>query len=112
DEEIELPLVGRSSEMEAILRALDNAGSGRGKVVEIIGPPGIGKSRLLHEVQSKAAGWREFKAGADPYESATPYHLIKVILQQVLDVRDDTPIADVATRLRMRVQAVSPHLMP
>ena len=91
DEEIELPLVGRDAEMETVLGALDAAASGAGKVVEIIGPPGIGKTRLLHELEEKAVGWRTFKAPGDPYEAATPYRLVKTVLRQVLEAGEDTP---------------------
>src|SRR5207249_594800 len=72
----------------------------------------IGKTRLLHEVESRAVAWRVLKAGTDPYESATPYRTIKAVMRQVLGVSGDAPTADVAARLRARVQTITPHLMP
>jgi class 3 adenylate cyclase/tetratricopeptide (TPR) repeat protein len=112
DEDVELPLVGRDAEMEVIQDALDRARAGEGKVVEVIGPPGIGKTRLLHEVEARAHGRRALKAATDPYESATPYWLVRSVLRQVLEVDDAMPAAAVAARLRLRVQSSAPQLLP
>lgn len=41
------PLVGREEELEALLRRWRDARDGRGRVVLLVGEPGIGKSRIL-----------------------------------------------------------------
>lgn len=46
--------VGRQSEMKALTAALDDAMSGRGRVVMLAGEPGIGKTRLAQELASYA----------------------------------------------------------
>jgi DNA-binding SARP family transcriptional activator len=46
--------VGRASELEALLRALNDALTGRGRLLVIGGEPGIGKSRLAEELASAA----------------------------------------------------------
>ena len=43
-------LVGRRWEMSAVEGLLDRAIDGHGAVVGVVGPPGIGKSRLVREV--------------------------------------------------------------
>jgi len=48
------PLVGRERELELLERALANACEGLARVVALSGEPGIGKSRLLHELARKA----------------------------------------------------------
>jgi tetratricopeptide (TPR) repeat protein len=68
-------LVGRDAELRELLEALDEAGSGRGRVVLIGGEPGIGKSRLADELATRARdrgaqvmwgrAWED--AGAPPY---------------------------------------------
>lgn len=41
--------VGRRNELDQIRRAADQAGSGQGQIVGVMGNPGVGKSRLFHE---------------------------------------------------------------
>lgn len=67
--------VGRDRELRELLEALDEAGSGRGRVILLGGEPGIGKSRLADELATRARerghqvlwgrGWED--AGAPPY---------------------------------------------
>jgi predicted ATP-dependent serine protease len=47
-------LVGRRWEMSAVQGLLDRAIDGHGAVVDVVGPPGIGKSRLVREVAAMA----------------------------------------------------------
>src|SRR5215813_11878031 len=47
------PLVGRTEELELLLRRWNQAKSGEGKVVLLSGDPGIGKSRLLVALQER-----------------------------------------------------------
>src|ERR1700757_4910090 len=49
-----LNLVGRGWEMSAVEGLLDRAIDGHGAVVGVVGSPGIGKSRLVHEVSAMA----------------------------------------------------------
>ena len=49
-ERAESNLVGRRWEMSAVEGLLDRAIEGHGAVVGVVGPPGIGKSRLVREV--------------------------------------------------------------
>jgi DNA-binding SARP family transcriptional activator/tetratricopeptide (TPR) repeat protein len=51
---VEAPLIGRSAELVALHRALDDARSGRGRIVVLLGEAGIGKSRLVAEVMTDA----------------------------------------------------------
>ena len=43
------PFVGRELEVQQLTQALDQARGGRGQVVAVVGEPGMGKSRLIHE---------------------------------------------------------------
>lgn len=49
-------VVGRQSELGRIYRALDDAAAGNGGLTVVSGPAGVGKSRLLAECASAAAG--------------------------------------------------------
>src|ERR1700761_3660348 len=52
----EASLVGRRWEMAALDAMVDGAIGGRGGVVGVVGPPGIGKSRVAREAAAAAAG--------------------------------------------------------
>ena len=52
----ETSLVGRRWEMAAVDALVDRTNGGRGGVVNVVGPPGIGKSRMAREAAALAAG--------------------------------------------------------
>src|SRR5208337_2663404 len=47
------PLVGRSEELDLLMRRWERARSGHGQFVQIVGEPGIGKSRLVEELHAR-----------------------------------------------------------
>ena len=47
------PLVGRSEELDLLMRRWERARSGAGQFVQIVGEPGIGKSRLVEEFRNR-----------------------------------------------------------
>src|SRR5439155_14927006 len=49
------PYVGRESDLARLERYVDQARSGDGRVVEIVGEAGVGKSRLVHELRERVA---------------------------------------------------------
>ena len=52
----EASLVGRRWEMAALDAMVERTIGGRGGVVDVVGPPGIGKSRMAREAATMAAG--------------------------------------------------------
>ena len=101
-------LVGRRWEMSAVEGLLDRAVDGHGAVVGVVGPPGIGKSRLVREVAAMAAdrGVEVFTAFCESHASQVPFHAVARLLRAAtgvegLDgqaardrVRDRVPDAD------------------
>ncbi len=60
------PLVGREEELDLLLRRWERAVKGEGQFVQIVGEPGIGKSRLVEEFRLKLGEtphtWAEFSS--------------------------------------------------
>ena len=48
-----IPLVGREEELNLLMRRWERASSGQGQFVQIVGEPGIGKSRLVEEFHAR-----------------------------------------------------------
>src|SRR5246127_1528170 len=69
------PIRGRAGELEVIAALLTALAQGRGGVLVIEGPPGIGKSRLLTEVMALAdkGGVRTLFGEAFEYQQTVPF---------------------------------------
>ena len=72
-------LLERESELLALDRALGEAIEGRGSVVAIEGPPGIGKSRLVSACQERAAerDMYSISVRATELERSYPYGIVR-----------------------------------
>jgi class 3 adenylate cyclase len=105
----ELPLVGRETELAALGLAIEGLNDGRGSLIEIVGNPGIGKTRLLNELRQMAEGLPQLLATCHRYESSTPYQPLRRLFRLLLGTEADDTIAD---RLRLHVESTAPELLP
>lgn len=76
-------LVGRRWELDTITAILDEAVTGAGCVINIVGPPGIGKSRLVREVASIAAtrGVEVMTTHCESHAREIPFHALAGLLR-------------------------------
>jgi tetratricopeptide (TPR) repeat protein len=86
--------------------------SGFGTLVELIGEPGIGKSRLAEELREQSADMRVLTVTCEQYASSTPYHPFRSLLHTLLDVHVNGGAAANAAALRDRLHALDPELAP
>ena len=86
----ESSLVGRRWEMAAVEGLLDRATDGYGAVVGLVGPPGIGKSRLVREVAAMALarGVDVFTAFGESHASDIPFYVVARLLRAAFGVGD------------------------
>jgi class 3 adenylate cyclase len=99
----ETALVGRRWEMAALEAMVERAIGGRGGVVTVVGPPGIGKSRTARETAALAAGRgvEVFWAFCESHAGDIPFRVVAQLL------RAGTGVADLdgnAARARVREQ--------
>ncbi|MEX2555834.1 MAG: adenylate/guanylate cyclase domain-containing protein [Actinomycetota bacterium] len=106
------PLVGREREMEALREALASAREGSGRVVEIVGEPGIGKSRLIEELRNEATGMKVVPAACELYGSSTPYGALRAPLRALLVIGEHDDNGAAAARLTSLVASNAPELAP
>ena len=91
---INTPLIGRETERQQLAALLTELQAGRGAIASLIGEPGVGKSRLLHELRSSASAtpvkWAEGRASSYTYDQ--PFSVIRDLLSELLDLNpQDTP---------------------
>lgn len=84
-------LLGRRAEGETLERLLTRARSGAGQVLVLRGEAGIGKTALLDQVSSRAAGFRVARAAGVESESAFPYAGLHQLCVPFLDRLDRLP---------------------
>jgi class 3 adenylate cyclase/tetratricopeptide (TPR) repeat protein len=99
--------VGRDRELEKLERGLDAIGAGV-QVFDIVGEPGIGKSRLVHEfvgqiVKDRA---RVLVGSATPDDRQTPFRAFIEIVRGAWRLAPDEPEAAVAARLEEGLQGL------
>lgn len=79
----EADLVGRQWEMAAVDALVDRAIAGRGGVVNVVGPAGIGKSRVAREAAALAAGrgFDVFWAFCESHARDVPFGVLSRLLR-------------------------------
>lgn len=107
-----LPLVGREGELATLLDALAAARGGRGRVVEIVGEAGSGKSRLLQELRERSPGASEVTAWFRAADASTPYAGLRPPLLALLGHGPDADPAAAGQSLAGSVAGLAPDLMP
>ena len=97
-------LVGREWELSTLAAMLDRSTGGRGSVVAVVGPPGIGKTRLTAEaVQfAKSRGTEVFSTFCESHATDVPFHVVARLLRatgRLSGLDDQTARAQVRTQV-------------
>ena len=108
----QLPLIGRDAELKQLREALEAARTGSGRVVDIVGEAGLGKTRLLQALIEQAEGFKVLHAVCEAYTASTPYAVWRELLRECLGFGRDDPDDAVADRLREMVATDAAHLLP
>jgi len=103
------PFVGRERELAILSAALGPVRMGFGNMVELIGEPGMGKSRLVEELQAQAPDLLTVTAACAQYEASTPYFAFRALLRSLLELPQN---GAAPSRLRERIEELDPDLVP
>ena len=103
-------LIGRRWEVAALEAILERAIDGHGGVVSIVGPAGIGKSRLVRELAAMATnrGVQIFGTSCESHTSEVPFHAIARLLRSIGGV-DSLDNETARARVRVRVPDADPE---
>ncbi len=82
--------VGRDAELDQVKKALERTGVGHGQVVAVVGEPGVGKSRLFHELihSHRTHGWLVLESSSVSYGKATLYLPVIELLRSYCGIQD------------------------
>ena len=108
----ELPFVGRDAELAALALAVNGARVRQQQVVELIGEPGIGKSRLLEELKKQALGFTQLSGRCDQYSSASAYSVFRDLLRPLVGLTPEMDARQAGAALMPWIAAVMPDLAP
>jgi len=102
------PLIGRERELQTLLERCEEARAGHGQLVMISGDPGIGKSRLLHELKRRLEGetlsWLEGRCIA--YGQDVPYLPIVDLLKDSFGVDEADGEAAIVRKVEAGARAL------
>ena len=115
--------IGRVRELQGLDEAWHDVEAGHGRVITIVGGPGIGKSRLVEEFsRTQAAGVVAIRACATTTDTGTPFSSIRRLVEQhhgwTNTTTDEQRVADLTGTLdrsggsREGIRALAPLLAP
>jgi len=106
----ETNFVGRQPEMGALRSALDASVRGDGRVVGVVGPAGIGKSRVVREITSlaRSSAVEVFATYCESHTTDVPFYAISELLRAVLGA-EGFEGAEARARVRQRLSHAEPE---
>src|SRR5262249_52799573 len=99
------PLVGRRTEIEVFSKLVQETASGKGQILAMVGEPGIGKSRLVHEFAryQLRPDWLVLEGASASYGKATPYFPLIAMLRQYFQFADREGSENIRDQVVMRI---------
>ncbi|MFM2078551.1 MAG: hypothetical protein RJA49_2441 [Actinomycetota bacterium] len=104
--------VGRTAELAELRDALHRAIDGAGAVVEVLGEPGIGKSRLVRELIASAGETRVVRLTCEPFAADRPYFMSRVLLRTGLRIPSDATAVEAGRMLLDWLDVHAPEWLP
>ncbi|HXN60761.1 MAG TPA: adenylate/guanylate cyclase domain-containing protein [Acidimicrobiales bacterium] len=108
----QLPLVGRTDELAAWRAAVESARSGSGSALELIGEPGVGKSRLIEAFRAEAADMDVVSAGCEYYQSSIPYGALRGMVRELLGIGAEASHEEARQRILAVLTESDAELLP
>ncbi|HXG74955.1 MAG TPA: tetratricopeptide repeat protein [Gaiellaceae bacterium] len=107
-----LPFVDRERERAVLAASVAPVRMGFGTLVELVGEPGIGKSRLAEELREHCADMRQISLRCEQYEASSAYYPFRPFLRSLLDVELNGGAGHNRTALAERLRSIDEELVP
>ncbi len=112
DAQEQLPFFDRERERAVLGASVAPVRMGYGTLVELVGEPGIGKSRLAQELRETCADMQQIELRCEQYESSTPYYPFRPFLHSLLAVQVNGDGEHNRAVLTERLQEIDGELVP
>ncbi|MEM7077049.1 MAG: AAA family ATPase [Pseudomonadota bacterium] len=93
-----LPFLGRQLELQALAALADRVSRQQASVALVVGPPGVGKTRLVDEFLTNSPGWKVLHGYCETTTAARPWQAWITTLRALLEADG----VDAQTRSRYR----------
>jgi len=104
--------VGRDTEMAILQGAAEQLINGSGGLIEVVGEPGIGKTRLVDEAVAQVSDVTVLRCDCERTGAAAPYTPVRRLLHHVLGTSSAMDPNAIARCLQDCVTAAAPELAP
>lgn len=108
----DVPFVGRADELGLVRAALTSAADGHGACIEVVGEPGMGKSRLVAEALREHDGVRVVRVTCDSFQADRAYFVARLVLRSVLGIPQSLDADEAGELLAQRVTDEAADLLP
>ena len=107
-----VPVVGRESYLQVLRQRWQQACQGQGSLLEVVGEPGIGKSRLLQQLKDEVAPQEPYMLSCYPQldRSSVPWSGVASLLQREMEF--SPPELSPLDKLLHLLQSKAPELDP
>ena len=105
--------INRDAELAVLRGAMRTAAEGHGRLIGVVGEPGTGKSRLVHEFLNspEVSAWSVLKTATASYTRNTPYLAFSNLIRTWCEIPEQATAADTNQRLRAKILTLGGDLM-
>lgn len=105
--------VSRDAELAILRDTMHTAVEGHGRLICVVGAPGTGKSRLVHEIlhSPDASAWAVLKTATASYTRNTPYLAFSNLIRTWCEIPEQATPDDVKRRVQAKLSAFGQDLM-
>jgi class 3 adenylate cyclase/tetratricopeptide (TPR) repeat protein len=105
--------VGRENEIDQLHQGIDRAQKGHGQIAAVVGEPGVGKSRLIHEfINLRPRNCRILRASAVSYGTANSYLPVTNILKDYFQISTSDNPGEVRKKVTEKILLLDEALLP
>jgi tetratricopeptide (TPR) repeat protein len=110
--DLDVPFVGRADQLAQLTLLLDEARAGSGHIVDIVGEPGIGKTRMVDQLLAQQDDLTVLAAKGGLYSRGSPYFAASTMLRQLFGIDRSASPATAGRLMASRVVEAAPELEP